>query len=220
MIQKLIKLANDLDKAGFTKEADYLDNIINKMAKRTPGGAATRPFRGSVPVSPSGRDLKESASLLSNWDWASGAGFSDRLTSSANQLKSLIGKLKQDPAGYAAVFLKQGEDAIKLFEEFIAYAAGSTTQTPRGPRVNQSLIDSEYLREYNFLKNLFDIVVDNIMNGDPAGQHGQERWLRDFVSLLLPAHDSFEKAIEPDREWFRERLSKGADPAYMGDGGP
>ena len=32
MIKKLIKLANHLDKKGFTKEADYLDNLIKKAS--------------------------------------------------------------------------------------------------------------------------------------------------------------------------------------------
>lgn len=34
MIKDLIKLANRLDSKGLTKEADYLDSIIQKEAKK------------------------------------------------------------------------------------------------------------------------------------------------------------------------------------------
>jgi hypothetical protein len=37
MIKKLIKLANQLDRKGLKKEADYLDSIIKKMAYPTLG---------------------------------------------------------------------------------------------------------------------------------------------------------------------------------------
>jgi len=40
-IKNLIMLANNLDKEGLSKEADFLDGIINKMAIKAPEGAAS-----------------------------------------------------------------------------------------------------------------------------------------------------------------------------------
>lgn len=37
MIKELLRLANHLDAKGLRKEADYLDNIINKVAANPPG---------------------------------------------------------------------------------------------------------------------------------------------------------------------------------------
>ena len=41
MIKQLVKLANDLDSKGFTKEADALDGVINKIStsEANPGSA-------------------------------------------------------------------------------------------------------------------------------------------------------------------------------------
>lgn len=53
MIKNLISLANHLDKKGLTKEADYLDSIIQKEAKRKKRRSPTKwELRGRSPKPP------------------------------------------------------------------------------------------------------------------------------------------------------------------------
>jgi len=50
MIKQLTKLANHLDSKGLSKEADYLDAVIRKIADTTPAGLAyilNQMFKGS-----------------------------------------------------------------------------------------------------------------------------------------------------------------------------
>ena len=58
-IKKLIVLANNLDKSGLSKEADFLDGIINKIAIKAPEGSASSVGPLITPVEDSSIDLDD-----------------------------------------------------------------------------------------------------------------------------------------------------------------
>jgi len=132
MLKDLVKLANHLDKKGLTKEANYLDSLLQKWAQQNPGNAFNAAQGQGAEANKEKEKAKLTAEVQKTVDWFNnevlpavriGGSLSlrvpqDLLFSTAKVPASLmIGVTGHRPGGIAKVYIAGGQTITSLSQK-------------------------------------------------------------------------------------------------------
>ena len=128
MIEELIKLANNLDKSGHRKEADYLDSVINKIAVVWGvGGQEQAPVvdMGEVSSEEMHQSLTSPGALAASM--ARAMAENNWVESGTNTFANLRAKITESGLGPEEVLTTPGGDDLPRAAEIIAeHLSGAT----------------------------------------------------------------------------------------------
>jgi len=148
MLKELISLANSLDERGFKKEADYLDNILSKVAsKRDDEDKLDKEFEeflSGIEPGSEGEDVYE-------YEYEDGRGADDPPVDLKKEIDEMISVLEDDRIsdGYKKIIL---EDIRKILELKIAEKGLGSGLRPWGGRPSPG--------GYNYLEPHEHIVAE------------------------------------------------------------